>query len=195
MPKLPLFGPARFPGGRRRNLRLNYCSALHRSTVMHRSPTRFRTHYATLPDRKSPGSPICEVIPIGNPESEFDRFFQLIARNGEAENSSCGSRQGVARMGQRSPSVARVVVPLEALKRRNVDPEQFRELHARSGKRLSAMRTRPKGCASYSASASLHPHPLQTLSKIIEQRIRENNAHASHIEVRRQLFEAVRIGY
>ena len=32
-------------------------------------------------------------------------------------------------------------------------------------------------------------------SEIIEQRVRENNAHASYIEIRRQLFEATRFGY
>jgi hypothetical protein len=76
-----------------------------------------------------------------------------------------------------------------------VDPEQSRKLHARYWEALKRYVHEAERCASYSASASLNPHPLQTLSKIIEQRIRENNAHASYIEVRRQLFEAVRIGY
>jgi hypothetical protein len=29
----------------------------------------------------------------------------------------------------------------------------------------------------------------------MDQRVRENNAHASYLEIRRQLFEAARIGY
>jgi hypothetical protein len=41
------------------------------------------------------------------------------------------------------------------------------------------------------------PEPLaiQIRSDIVEQRVRENNAYASYAEVRRQLLEAVRIGY
>jgi hypothetical protein len=39
------------------------------------------------------------------------------------------------------------------------------------------------------------PVSLQTRSEIIEQRVRENNAHATYLEIRRQLFEAARIGY
>jgi hypothetical protein len=29
----------------------------------------------------------------------------------------------------------------------------------------------------------------------MDQRVRENNAHASYLEIRRQLFDAARIGY
>jgi hypothetical protein len=39
------------------------------------------------------------------------------------------------------------------------------------------------------------PASLLTRAEIIEQRVRENNAHASYIEIRRQLFAAVQIGY
>jgi hypothetical protein len=39
------------------------------------------------------------------------------------------------------------------------------------------------------------PSSLQILSEIVEQRVRENNAHARYIEIRQQLFGAVRIGY
>jgi len=39
------------------------------------------------------------------------------------------------------------------------------------------------------------PTSLQTRSKIVEQRVRENNAHASYLEIRQQLFESARIGY
>ena len=39
------------------------------------------------------------------------------------------------------------------------------------------------------------PSSIQIRSEIIQQRILENNAYASYAEVRRQLFEAARIGY
>jgi hypothetical protein len=39
------------------------------------------------------------------------------------------------------------------------------------------------------------PSFIQIRSDIVEQRVRENNAHARYAEIRRQLFEAARIGY
>jgi hypothetical protein len=39
------------------------------------------------------------------------------------------------------------------------------------------------------------PSSLQIRSEIIQQRVLENNAYASYAEIRRQLFEAARIGY
>jgi hypothetical protein len=36
---------------------------------------------------------------------------------------------------------------------------------------------------------------MQTRAEMIEQRVRENNAHASYLDIRRQLFAAVQIGY
>jgi hypothetical protein len=40
-----------------------------------------------------------------------------------------------------------------------------------------------------------NPSSIQIRSDIVEQRVRENNAYASYAEIRRQLLEAVRIGY
>jgi hypothetical protein len=39
------------------------------------------------------------------------------------------------------------------------------------------------------------PSSIQFRSDIVEQRVRENNAYAGYAEIRRQLLEAVRIGY
>jgi len=39
------------------------------------------------------------------------------------------------------------------------------------------------------------PSSTQARSEIMEQRIRENNAHATYLKIRWQLFEAARIGY
>jgi hypothetical protein len=39
------------------------------------------------------------------------------------------------------------------------------------------------------------PTAVQTRAEIIEQRVRENNAHANYLKIRRQLFEAARVGY
>jgi hypothetical protein len=39
------------------------------------------------------------------------------------------------------------------------------------------------------------PSSMQTRAEMIEQRVRENNAHASYLDIRRQLFAAVQIGY
>jgi hypothetical protein len=39
------------------------------------------------------------------------------------------------------------------------------------------------------------PSSVQTRAAIMEQRVRENNAYASYLDIRRQLFEAARIGF
>jgi hypothetical protein len=39
------------------------------------------------------------------------------------------------------------------------------------------------------------PVSIQTRAEILEQRVRENNAYASYVKIRQQLFEAARIGY
>jgi len=39
------------------------------------------------------------------------------------------------------------------------------------------------------------PSSIEIRSDIVEQRVRENNAYANYSEIRRQLFDAVRIGY
>jgi hypothetical protein len=39
------------------------------------------------------------------------------------------------------------------------------------------------------------PSSIQIRADIVAQRVRENNAYASYADVRRQLLEAVRIGY
>jgi hypothetical protein len=39
------------------------------------------------------------------------------------------------------------------------------------------------------------PSTIHIRSDIVEQRVRENNAYANYVDIRRQLLEAVRIGY
>jgi len=39
------------------------------------------------------------------------------------------------------------------------------------------------------------PSPIQIRATILEQRIRENDAYASYVDIRQQLLDAVRAGY
>jgi hypothetical protein len=85
--------------------------------------------------------------------------------------------------------------PPEILKRKKMDPKQFRELHARCSEALKRYVHEAERMCELFGQCLPEPLSLQILSEIIEQRVRENNAHASYFEIRRQLFEAVRIGY
>jgi hypothetical protein len=76
-----------------------------------------------------------------------------------------------------------------------MDPKQFRELHAKCWDALKHYVHEAEKMCELFGRCLPEPSPLQTLAVIMEQRVRENNAHASYIEIRRQLFEAIRIGY
>jgi hypothetical protein len=85
--------------------------------------------------------------------------------------------------------------PGKSAKKEKMDPKQFRELHARCCEALKHyVREAERMCELFGRCLPI-PSSLQTLSEIMEQRVRENNAHASYVEIRRQLFEAIRIGY
>ena len=76
-----------------------------------------------------------------------------------------------------------------------MDPKQFRELHARCWEALKHYEHEAERMCELFGQCPPEPSSLLTLSEIMEQRVRENNAHASYLEIRRQLFEAVRIGH
>jgi hypothetical protein len=76
-----------------------------------------------------------------------------------------------------------------------MDPKQFRELHARCGEALKHYVREAEKMCELLGQCLPEPSSLQILSEIIEHRVRENNAHASYLDIRRQLLRAVRIGY
>jgi hypothetical protein len=76
-----------------------------------------------------------------------------------------------------------------------MDPKQFKELHAKCWETLkNYVHEADKMCELFGQCLP-EPSSMQTRAEIIDQRVRENNAHASYLEIRRQLFAAVQIGY
>jgi hypothetical protein len=76
-----------------------------------------------------------------------------------------------------------------------MDPKQFKELHAKCWETLKHyVHEADKMCELFGQCLP-EPSSMQTRAEIIDQRVRENNAHASYLEIRRQLFAAVQIGY
>jgi hypothetical protein len=76
-----------------------------------------------------------------------------------------------------------------------MDPKEFRELHAQCRGALKHYVHEAERMCELFGQCLPEPSPLQTLSEILEQRVRENNALASYLEIRRQLFKAIRMGY
>jgi hypothetical protein len=76
-----------------------------------------------------------------------------------------------------------------------MDPKQFEALHARCCEALKYYVHEAERMCELFGQCLPEPSSMQTRSELIEQRVRENNAHASYLEIRRQLFEAARIGY
>lgn len=76
-----------------------------------------------------------------------------------------------------------------------MDTKQFKELHARCWEALRHYEHEAERMWELFGKCLPEPLSIQTRSEIIEQRVRENNAHASYVEIRRQLFDAARIGY
>ena len=76
-----------------------------------------------------------------------------------------------------------------------MDLKQFLELHSKCWETLKHyVYEADRMCELF---GQCHPEAssIQIRSEIAEQRVRENNAYASYSDIRRQLFEAVRIGY
>jgi len=76
-----------------------------------------------------------------------------------------------------------------------VDTKQFKELHARCWEALRHYVHEAERMCELFGKCLPEPLSMQTRSEIIDQRVRENNAHAGYVEIRRQLFDAARIGY
>jgi hypothetical protein len=76
-----------------------------------------------------------------------------------------------------------------------MDPEHFKKLHATCGDALKRyMHEAEKMCELFGQCLP-EPLSIQIRSEILEQRVRENNAYATYFKIRRQLFQAARIGY
>jgi len=76
-----------------------------------------------------------------------------------------------------------------------MNPKQFAELHAKCWETLKHYVHEADRMCELFGHCLPEPSSIQIRSDIAEQRIRENNAHARYSEIRRQLFEAARIGY
>ena len=76
-----------------------------------------------------------------------------------------------------------------------MNQKQFAELHAQCWETLKHYVHEADRMCELFGQCLPDPSSIQIRSEIIQQRILENNAYASYAEVRRQLFEATRIGY
>ena len=76
-----------------------------------------------------------------------------------------------------------------------MDPKQFAELHAKCWETLKHYVHEADRMCELFGQCLPEPLSLQIRSDIVGQRIRENNAYGNYVEIRRQLLEAVRIGY
>jgi len=81
------------------------------------------------------------------------------------------------------------------VKENEMDPEEFAVLHAQCWETLKHfVHEADRMCALFGQCLP-EPSSIEIRSDIVEQRVRENNAYANYSEIRRQLFDAVRIGY
>src|ERR1022692_2208174 len=76
-----------------------------------------------------------------------------------------------------------------------MDSKQFAELHAKCWETLKHYVHEADRMCELFGECLPNPSCIQIRSDIVEQRVRENNAYAGYAEIRRQLLEAVRIGY
>lgn len=76
-----------------------------------------------------------------------------------------------------------------------MDPQRFKELHARCWEALRHYVREAERTCEFLGQCLPEPSSVQVRSELMDQRVRENNAHGSYLEIRRQLFEAARIGY
>jgi hypothetical protein len=76
-----------------------------------------------------------------------------------------------------------------------MDPKQFAELHAKCWETLKHYVHEADRMCELFGQCLPEPSTIHIRSDIVEQRVRENNAYANYADVRRQLLEAVRIGY
>jgi hypothetical protein len=76
-----------------------------------------------------------------------------------------------------------------------MDPKQFAELHAKCWETLKHYVHEADRMCELFGQCLPESSSIQFRSEIMRQRILENNAHANYFEIRRQLFQAARIGY
>jgi hypothetical protein len=76
-----------------------------------------------------------------------------------------------------------------------MDLKQFLELHAKCWETLKHYVHEADRMCELFGQCQPDASSLQIRSEIVEQRVRELNAYASYSEIRRQLLEAVRVGY
>ncbi|HEY1183144.1 MAG TPA: hypothetical protein VGE89_03100 [Bryobacteraceae bacterium] len=76
-----------------------------------------------------------------------------------------------------------------------MDPKQFAALHAKCWETLKHYVHEADRMCELFGECLPEPSSIQIRADIVAQRVRENNAYASYADVRRQLLEAVRIGY
>ena len=76
-----------------------------------------------------------------------------------------------------------------------MDAKQFAELHAKCWETLKHYVHEADRMCELFGQCLPDPSTIQIRSDIAAQRASENKAYASYVEIRRQLLEAVRIGY
>jgi len=76
-----------------------------------------------------------------------------------------------------------------------MNSNQFAELHAKCSETLKHYMHEADRMCELFGQCLPKPSSMQIRADISEQRVRENNAYATHAAVRRQLLEAVRVGY
>jgi RNA-splicing ligase RtcB len=86
-------------------------------------------------------------------------------------------------------------MPIIYCKGKGMDSRQFAELHAQCWETLKHYVHEADRMCELFGQCLPDASSIQFRSDIVEQRVREHNAYASYVEIRRQLLEAVRVGY
>jgi hypothetical protein len=76
-----------------------------------------------------------------------------------------------------------------------MDSREFAELHAQCCEALKHYVHEADRMCELLGQCLPGPSSIQFRTDILEQRARENKAYAGYVKIRRQLLEAVRIGY
>jgi len=76
-----------------------------------------------------------------------------------------------------------------------MDSKEFAELHAKCWETLKHYVHEADRMCELFGQCLPQPSSIRFREDIVEQRARENKTYAAYVEVRRQLLEAVRIGY
>jgi hypothetical protein len=76
-----------------------------------------------------------------------------------------------------------------------MDSREFAELHVQCCEALKQYVHEADRMCELLGQCLPGPSSIQFRTEILEQRARENKAHARYVEIRRQLLEAVRMGY